>query len=274
MLELGLLGRWELCTTIGWLCPGPRLSCFCRKRDISLLFWSLNTPCQGLACAFASTHCSLGSYLDKGTNKKIKDEWRSKVEQCHSRERRSCRRKLGRVHNSSLWSTGTPRGGAARARDAARAGRWEAPCLRGPRGAARRPLSRLRDGGTALAPRRGCPYIMRSAGIAGVETFGSAAALLARARSEAAATMKTSFFHIIKTKTELIPLAGIVSFAAIGAFSFSIYSLFCKSDVIINKSSNPEPWETVDATKPQKLLTVRQKWKPIEELESVKKLTK
>ncbi|XP_065544801.1 normal mucosa of esophagus-specific gene 1 protein [Lathamus discolor] len=115
---------------------------------------------------------------------------------------------------------------------------------------------------------------MRSAGLASVEPFGSAAAPRVPARSAAAAIMKTSFFHIIKTKTELIPLAGIISFAAIGAFSFSIYSLFCKSDVIINKSSNPEPWETVDATKPQKLLTVRQKWKPIEELESVKKLTK
>ncbi|XP_010016281.1 PREDICTED: normal mucosa of esophagus-specific gene 1 protein [Nestor notabilis] len=86
--------------------------------------------------------------------------------------------------------------------------------------------------------------------------------------------MNTNFFHILKTKRELIPLAGIISVAAFGAVSFSIYSLFCKSDVIINKSSNPEPWETVDATKPQKLLTIRQKWKPIEELENVKKLTK
>ncbi|XP_005148769.2 normal mucosa of esophagus-specific gene 1 protein [Melopsittacus undulatus] len=115
---------------------------------------------------------------------------------------------------------------------------------------------------------------MRSAGLASVEPYGSAASPSAPARSVAAAIMKTNFFHIIKTKTELIPLVGIISFAAIGAFSFSIYSLFCKSDVIINKHSNPEPWETVDATKPQKLLTIRQKWKPIEELESVKKLTK
>ncbi|KAM9637924.1 normal mucosa of esophagus-specific gene 1 protein [Harpia harpyja] len=86
--------------------------------------------------------------------------------------------------------------------------------------------------------------------------------------------MNTSFFQILKAKKELIPLAGVVSFAAVGALSFSVYSLFSKSDVIINKSGNPEPWETVEPTKPQKLLTIHQKWKPIEELENVRKLTK
>ncbi|KAM9375051.1 normal mucosa of esophagus-specific gene 1 protein [Phaethornis superciliosus] len=86
--------------------------------------------------------------------------------------------------------------------------------------------------------------------------------------------MSTSFFQILRTKRELIPLVGIVSFAAVGAFSFCAYSLFSKSDVIINKRGNPEPWETVDPTKPQKLLTINQKWKPIEELENVKNLVK
>ncbi|KAF1463032.1 UNVERIFIED_CONTAM: hypothetical protein FQV15_0002759, partial [Eudyptes pachyrhynchus] len=86
--------------------------------------------------------------------------------------------------------------------------------------------------------------------------------------------MSTSFFQILKAKKELIPLVGVVSFAAVGALSFSAYSLFSKSDVIINKSGNPEPWETVDPTKPQKLLTINQKWKPVEELENVRKLTK
>ncbi|NXG55844.1 NMES1 protein, partial [Hemiprocne comata] len=86
--------------------------------------------------------------------------------------------------------------------------------------------------------------------------------------------MNPSFFQILRTKKELIPLVGIVSFAGFGAFAFSVYSLFCKSDVVINKSGNPEPWETVDPTKPQKLLTIQQKWKPIEELENVRKLMK
>ncbi|XP_009864334.1 PREDICTED: normal mucosa of esophagus-specific gene 1 protein [Apaloderma vittatum] len=83
-----------------------------------------------------------------------------------------------------------------------------------------------------------------------------------------------SFFQILKAKKELIPLVGVVSFAAVGSFSFCIYSLFSKSDVIINKTGNPEPWETIDPAKPQKLLTIHQKWKPIEELENVRKLTK
>ncbi|KAM6119538.1 normal mucosa of esophagus-specific gene 1 protein [Pterocles gutturalis] len=86
--------------------------------------------------------------------------------------------------------------------------------------------------------------------------------------------MKTSFFQILKAKKELIPLVGVVAFAAGGTVVFGVYSLFSKSDVIINKSGNPEPWQTIDPTKPQKLLTIHQKWKPIEELEDVRKLTK
>ncbi|XP_064524954.1 normal mucosa of esophagus-specific gene 1 protein [Pseudopipra pipra] len=86
--------------------------------------------------------------------------------------------------------------------------------------------------------------------------------------------MNKSIFQILKTKRELVPLAGILSVAAVGAFSFSLYSLFGKSDVMINRSGNPEPWENIDPTKPQKLLTIQQKWQPIEELENVKKLMK
>ncbi|NXX20894.1 NMES1 protein, partial [Podargus strigoides] len=82
--------------------------------------------------------------------------------------------------------------------------------------------------------------------------------------------LNSSLFYVF----QLIPLVGVVSFAAVGALSFSVYSMFSKSDVIINKSGNPEPWEIINPTKPQKLLTIHQKWKPIEELEDLKKLTK
>ncbi|KAM8804542.1 normal mucosa of esophagus-specific gene 1 protein [Eudromia elegans] len=85
--------------------------------------------------------------------------------------------------------------------------------------------------------------------------------------------MNMGFFQMLRTKKELIPLVGVVTFAAVGAVSASIYSLF-KTDVIINKTGNPEPWEAIDPSQPQKLLTIQQKWKPIEELEKVKKLTK
>ncbi|XP_068814982.1 normal mucosa of esophagus-specific gene 1 protein [Struthio camelus] len=86
--------------------------------------------------------------------------------------------------------------------------------------------------------------------------------------------MNMSFFQMLRAKKELIPLVGVVAFAAVGALSASIYSLLSKTDVIINKTGNPEPWEAIDPTQPQKLFTIHQKWKPIEELEEVKKAMK
>uniref|UniRef100_A0A6I8NY36 Normal mucosa of esophagus specific 1 n=1 Tax=Ornithorhynchus anatinus TaxID=9258 RepID=A0A6I8NY36_ORNAN len=71
----------------------------------------------------------------------------------------------------------------------------------------------------------------------------------------------------------LIPLVTFVSLAGLGATSVSVYSLF-KTDVILNRSKNPEPWENVDPTQPQKLISINQQWQPIEELQNVKKLTK
>ncbi|XP_006030478.1 normal mucosa of esophagus-specific gene 1 protein [Alligator sinensis] len=84
----------------------------------------------------------------------------------------------------------------------------------------------------------------------------------------------TGFFLLLRKKKELIPLVGFVAVAAVGAVSACVYALVSKTDVIINKSGNPEPWERVDPTKPRKLLTLYQQWKPIEELEEVKKLMK
>uniref|UniRef100_A0A8C5THN6 Normal mucosa of esophagus-specific 1 n=1 Tax=Malurus cyaneus samueli TaxID=2593467 RepID=A0A8C5THN6_9PASS len=52
---------------------------------------------------------------------------------------------------------------------------------------------------------------------------------------------------------QLIPLAGILTMAAAGAFSFCIYSLF-KPDVIVHKFGSPEPWEEIDPSKPQKVI--------------------
>ncbi|XP_029314916.1 normal mucosa of esophagus-specific gene 1 protein [Cottoperca gobio] len=82
------------------------------------------------------------------------------------------------------------------------------------------------------------------------------------------------FFQILRKKKELIPLIGFVAFAATGAASAAIYFLLTKPDVILNKTRNPEPWERVDPSKPQKLITINQQWKPVEELEYVKSLTK
>ncbi|XP_051953600.1 normal mucosa of esophagus-specific gene 1 protein [Xyrauchen texanus] len=86
--------------------------------------------------------------------------------------------------------------------------------------------------------------------------------------------MSGGFLQMLNKRKELIPLIGFVGFAALGAATASIYFLFTKPDVILNKTRNPEPWERLDPSKPQKLITINQQWKPVEELELVKKLTK
>ncbi|KAL7879287.1 hypothetical protein AOLI_G00102610 [Acnodon oligacanthus] len=95
------------------------------------------------------------------------------------------------------------------------------------------------------------------------------------ARLKYAVKMVTGgFLQMLRKKKELIPLIGFTAFAAVGATSASIYFLLTKPDVILNRSSNPEPWETLDPSKPQKLITIKQQWKPVEELQIVKGLTK
>ncbi|XP_006878194.1 PREDICTED: normal mucosa of esophagus-specific gene 1 protein-like, partial [Chrysochloris asiatica] len=58
-------------------------------------------------------------------------------------------------------------------------------------------------------------------------------------------------FQLLMKKKELIPLALIMTFAASGASSFAVYSLK-KTDVIVDRKGNPEPWDAVDPTVPQK----------------------
>ncbi|XP_038139340.1 normal mucosa of esophagus-specific gene 1 protein [Cyprinodon tularosa] len=84
----------------------------------------------------------------------------------------------------------------------------------------------------------------------------------------------SGFFQMLRKRKELIPLVGFMAFAATGATSASLYFLFTKPDVILNKTSNPEPWERLDPSKPQKLVTINQQWKPVEALEMVKSMTK
>ncbi|KAA0715317.1 Normal mucosa of esophagus-specific gene 1 protein [Triplophysa tibetana] len=86
--------------------------------------------------------------------------------------------------------------------------------------------------------------------------------------------MRGGFIQMLKKRKELIPLIGFVGFAALGATTAAIYFLFTKPDVILNKTRNPEPWEKLDPSRPQKLITLNQQWKPVEELELVKRLTK
>ncbi|XP_020768489.1 normal mucosa of esophagus-specific gene 1 protein [Odocoileus virginianus] len=81
------------------------------------------------------------------------------------------------------------------------------------------------------------------------------------------------FYQLLMKKKELIPLVFFMAVAATGASSFAVYSLR-KTDVILDRKRNPEPWETVDPTVPTKLVTINQEWKPIEELQKVRKATR
>ncbi|XP_021012290.1 normal mucosa of esophagus-specific gene 1 protein [Mus caroli] len=80
-------------------------------------------------------------------------------------------------------------------------------------------------------------------------------------------------FQILMKNKELIPLAFFISVAATGATSFGLYALK-KTDVVIDRKRNPEPWEMVDPTQPQKLITINQQWKPVEELQKVRRATR
>ncbi|KAG6922373.1 chromosome 15 orf 48, partial [Chelydra serpentina] len=64
------------------------------------------------------------------------------------------------------------------------------------------------------------------------------------------------FFQLLRKNKELIPLIGFVGVAALGALTASLYAslyaLSTKSDVIVNKSGNPEPWENVNPNQAQK----------------------
>nr|XP_046185237.1 normal mucosa of esophagus-specific gene 1 protein-like [Oncorhynchus gorbuscha] len=86
--------------------------------------------------------------------------------------------------------------------------------------------------------------------------------------------MKFGLIQIMRKRKEVIPLIGCMALSTAGAIFASLYFLFTKNDVILNKSRIPENWEGVDPSKPQKLVTINQKWRPIEELEQVKSMTK
>jgi hypothetical protein len=78
-------------------------------------------------------------------------------------------------------------------------------------------------------------------------------------------------FGVLKTKYELLPLVGCLSFACLIGTAFSIYSLYQKPDVRVNKKVDVAPWEQVDPEKTHKFLTFKQKHEKIPELEQLRK---
>ncbi|KAM3827951.1 normal mucosa of esophagus-specific gene 1 protein [Vipera latastei] len=80
-------------------------------------------------------------------------------------------------------------------------------------------------------------------------------------------------FRYLNKHKGLIPLAMIMTTTLSGMVYTGIRALR-RSDIIIDRWRNPEPWEKVDPTQPQKLFTIHQKWEPIQELEEVRKVFK
>ncbi|XP_076354720.1 normal mucosa of esophagus-specific gene 1 protein-like isoform X2 [Tachypleus tridentatus] len=53
---------------------------------------------------------------------------------------------------------------------------------------------------------------------------------------------------------EILPLVTILGTACLGTVAFAFYSLYQKSDVIVNKRKEFPPWERVNPETPQKFL--------------------
>ncbi|XP_005999547.2 normal mucosa of esophagus-specific gene 1 protein [Latimeria chalumnae] len=85
---------------------------------------------------------------------------------------------------------------------------------------------------------------------------------------------KSKEYYVLLLFLQLIPLVSFLSLAVGGATTMCFYSLAYKSDVIINKTRNPTPWENIDPRQPQKLWTIKQEWKPVEEVQTLKKMVK
>jgi len=79
-------------------------------------------------------------------------------------------------------------------------------------------------------------------------------------------------WKILRTKYELIPLVAALSLGCGMAVSYSVYSLWQKSDVRLNRKGHTSPpWEEVDPEKRQKLVVFNTKYEKIPELEQLRK---
>jgi hypothetical protein len=78
-------------------------------------------------------------------------------------------------------------------------------------------------------------------------------------------------FKGLKRYPELIPVSMFLALGCAMAAGMIGYAAWQKPDVKLNKWDKTEPWEKVDPTKAQKLLTLKQKWEAIPEVEQLKK---
>lgn len=78
--------------------------------------------------------------------------------------------------------------------------------------------------------------------------------------------------QLLKTKYDLWPLLGMLGVGCGMATAFSIYSVYQKPDVRLDRRSAIPPWEEVDPEKPQKLMDYNTgKYKKIPEIEQLRR---
>lgn len=79
-------------------------------------------------------------------------------------------------------------------------------------------------------------------------------------------------WRVLKTKYELVPLVGVLSVACVLGAAYSVYALYQKPDVRLNKKTKElPPWEEVNPEARQKLLTFNQKYEKIPELDNLRR---
>uniref|UniRef100_A0A8C5FNU2 Uncharacterized protein n=1 Tax=Gadus morhua TaxID=8049 RepID=A0A8C5FNU2_GADMO len=87
-------------------------------------------------------------------------------------------------------------------------------------------------------------------------------------------TKETKMSGIIKMLRKRKEVGFSLEIALLIFIIFNVSLILIIYFLSLNKTNNPEPWERLDPSKPQKLHTINQKWRPIAELEHVKSLTK
>ncbi|XP_072020162.1 normal mucosa of esophagus-specific gene 1 protein-like [Amphiura filiformis] len=77
--------------------------------------------------------------------------------------------------------------------------------------------------------------------------------------------------RINRRNYDLLPLVGIMGTVCCLAFGFVGYSIVKKSDVAVMRRRNPHPWQKIDPSEPQKLISLNQKWESTPAVEKLRK---
>ena len=84
---------------------------------------------------------------------------------------------------------------------------------------------------------------------------------------------KTFGFGMVgfKKNVSLLPMAVFIGLGAAMCVGYSFYALVQKNDVTVNKTKELPPWERIVKGESQKMVSVKQTWDSIDEVEKLKK---